>query len=329
VDRAGVKVDSRPGYFAPKDFRQFTREDKELQLQQALELDQAFLDLPFVVDTAYFREPDKNYNVVLAAKIPGAAVSFLPKSARHQTEFDFVWRVVDSKEKPAGYLRDTLPVKISDETFQQVMSGNILYEGSMILAPGNYRLKVVVRENQTGKMGTFEQPLVLPPMTETGLTLSSVVLSNELQENAASAGTNKRRPASSRHGPLEVGTKSILPSVTRVFRTSQNLYVVLESYRGKSPANSEAPPANPAVALAFFRGGAKVAEAGPFQGKLEKSGGERTTYFVDIPLQKFPVGRYTVQVNVLDPEAASVAFARVPMAIVKEPAGAAPGGSGQ
>lgn len=324
VDRPGVKVDARPGYFAPKDFRQFTREDKDLQLQQALELDQAFLDLPFVVDTAYFREPDKNYNVVLAAKIPGAAVSFLQKAARHQTEFDFVWRVLDSKEKPAGYLRDTLPVKISDETYQRVMSGNILYEGSMVLAPGNYRLKVVVRENQTGKMGTFEQALVLPPVTDTGLALSSVVLSNELQENATPSSTNKRSSTPSRRGPLEVGTKSVLPSVTRVFRSSQNLYVVLESYRGKLPANSEA--GNPAVALAFFRGGAKVAEAGPFPGKLVKAGGERTAYFVEIPLQKFPVGRYTLQVNVLDPEAASVGFARVPMAIVKEPASAAPGG---
>lgn len=196
VDRPGVKVEARPGYFAPKDFRQFTREDKEPQLQQALELDQAFLDLPFVVDTAYFRQPNKNYYVVLAAKIPGAAVSFLEKSSRHQTEFDFVWQALDAKEKPAGYLRDTLPVKISDETYQQVLSGNILYEGSMVLAPGNYRLKVVVRENQTGKMGTFEQPLVLPPVTDTGLALSSVVLSNELQENAPDASRGRRE---SRH----------------------------------------------------------------------------------------------------------------------------------
>jgi hypothetical protein len=254
-------------------------------------------------------------------------VSFLQKSSRHQTEFDFVWQALDAKEKPAGYLRDTLPVKVTDETYQQVLSGNILYEGSMVLAPGNYRLKVVVRENQTGKMGTFEQPLVLPPVTDTGLALSSVVLSNELQENAPDASRGRRE---SRHqAPLQVGTKTVLPSVTRVFRTRQNLYVVLESYRGKLPGNSDVPPANPAVALAFFRGGAKVAEAGPFQGKLEKAGGDKASYFVEIPLQKFPLGRYTVQVNVLDSVAARVAFARVPMAIVKEPAPAAPGGGGQ
>ncbi|MFB3921450.1 MAG: VWA domain-containing protein [Terriglobia bacterium] len=324
VDRPGVKVEARPGYFAPKDFRQFTREDKELQLEQALALDQAFLDLPFVVDTAYFRAPEKNYNVVLAAKIPGAAVSFLEKSARHETEFDFVWRVLDAKDKPAGYLRDTLPVKIGEETFKEVTRGNFLYEGSMVLPPGDYRLKVVVRENQTGKMGTFEQPLILPPITESGLTLSSVVLSNELKERVNQVNNVRRRVPPRNDTPLQVGTKTLLPSVTRVFRTSQSLYVLLESYRGKVTANAES--ANPAVALAFFRDGAKVAEAGPFQGKLEKGSGGKASYFVEVPLQKFPVGRYTMQVNVLDPDAARVAFSRVPMAIVKEPASTAPSG---
>jgi VWFA-related protein len=314
VDRPGLRIASRPGYFAPKDFRQFTREDKELQLQRALEFDQPFLDLPFVVEAAYFLQANKNYNVVLAAKIPASAVSFLRKSATHQTEFDFIWRVTDPKGSVAGVLRDTLPVKVSEETYQRVLSGNVLYEGGMVLSPGNYRLKVVVRENQTGKMGTFEQPVTLPPVPDSGLALSSIVLSNEVQ---AGASGRSRKPRGIQEDPLQVGAQSVLPSVTRVFRTNQNLYVLLESYRGKLGENAGSAPGPPAVALAFLRGGAKVAEAGPFRGKMEKAGTGRASYFVQLPLAKFPVGRYIVQVNVLDPAAERVAFARVPMAVVK------------
>jgi VWFA-related protein len=332
VVRAGVKVAARPGYFAPKDFRQFTREDKELQLQQALELDQPFLDLPFAVDAAYFRRPDKKYYVVLAAKIPGSAVSFLKKSEIRQTEFDFVWRATDPSGKPAGLLRDTLPVKVSGETYEQVLSGNILYEGGFVLPPGKYQLKVLVRENQTGKMGTFEQPLVVPQATDTGLSLSSVVLSNEMQETALNTGGRRRKAPRDQESPLQVGGKSVLPSVTRVFRSNQNLYVLVESYGGKSADTGQsggAAPAEPSFALAFFRGGAKVAEAGPFAGKLEKSGGDKASYFAQIPLEKFPVGRYMVQVNVLDPAAERAAFARVPMAVVKAPPPPAPAGRGE
>jgi VWFA-related protein len=321
VTRPGVKVEARPGYFAPKNFRQFTREDKEMQLQQAVNLDQPFLDLPFVVDASYFLRPDQTYHVVLAAKIPGSAVELLKKSNTRETEFDFIWRATDPAGKPAGVLRDTLPVKVGGEAYDVLLAGNFLYEGSLVLPPGKYQLKVLVRENQSGKMGTFEQPLDLPPVQASGLSLSSVVLSNEVKASAPGSG-RRNRSRNENDNPLMAEGKSVLPSVTRVFRTNQDLFVVLESYSGKPASkpratdapNAPAPP--PSVALAFFRGGAKVADAGPFPGKELKSPAGKASYFVQIPLAKFRPGRYTLQVNVLDPAHDQVAFARVPLAVV-------------
>ncbi len=334
VSRPGVKVQARPGYYAPKGFRQFTREDKDLQLVQALEEDSPFVDLPMAVETASFRRPDRKIDVVLAAKIPGSAVSFLTKSATHQTEFDFVWRATDSSGRTVAMLRDTLPVKLTGETYERVLRGNILYEGTVVLPPGKYRLKVVARENQTGSLGTFEQEFSLPDVAGKVMTLSSVVLSNELQDVTAAGVSRPRKRAADDTRPLVVGGQAVLPSVTRVFRTNQELYVYLESYAGPLPVRAgqaltlhgspggpaPAPFVSPEVALVFFRGGVKVGEAGPFPGKHEKMPLDRGLYFVHMPLQEFPPGRYWLQVNVLDATAGSVAFARVPMAIVKPPA---------
>jgi hypothetical protein len=333
VDRPGVKVEARPGYYAPKNFRQFTREDKEAQLQQAISLDQPFLDLPFVVDASYFLRPDNTYFVVLAAKIPGSAVQLLKKSNTHETEFDFIWRVTDPSGKPVGVLRDTLPVKVSGESYDMLLAGNFLYEGSLVLPPGKFQLKVLVRENQSGKMGTFEEPLILPPVSTGGLSLSSVVLSNEVKPYEAKAG-GRGRSKSDHNNPLELEDKSVLPSVTNVFRTNQDLFVTLQSYTGKPASKattaetSNAAAVPPSVALAFFRKGAKVADAGPFVGKVGKSSDGEARYFVQIPLAKFRPGRYTLQVNVLDPAHDRVAFVRVPMAIVPPPPRAASSGTG-
>lgn len=336
VDQRGVKVEARPGYFAPKNFRQFTSQDKELQLQQAMTSDTPFLELAMAAEAAYFRQSDNKYYVVLAAKIPGSAISFLQKSATHQTEFDFAWLAKDDAGHPVSALRDTLPVKLSADTYEQVLSGNILYEGGFVLPAGKYHLKVVARENQSGKLGTFEEPLLLPEVAQPGLALSSVVVSNQLQEAAAGDKSSKRKGWLAGN-PLQLGGRSVVPSVTSVFRTNQSLYVYLESYEARTPppgakssgsndsADFESSPARissapPSVGLVFFRGRVKISEAGPFAGKLEKAnkaGTSKTAYLVQIPLAKFPPGRYRMQVIVLNPSTNRAAFVRLPIAIVK------------
>lgn len=327
VDRKGIRIEARPGYFAPQNFRQFTREKKDEQLQQAMNSPQPFLELPLAVESAHFRQSSKLYYVVVSAKIPGSEVPFRAKSATHQTEFDFAWRATNSKGQVVAALDDTLPVKLNPSTYQQVVKSNILYEGGLLLPPGNYTLKVVVREDQTGKIGTFAEPLVLPESQEQGLTLSSVVVSNQLGGAAAAARSDQKRAGSAEAAKeLKIGSRTVLPSVTRVFRTNQDLYVYLKSYGSKLTAESKththersALNAPPSFALVFFRNGVQISEAGPYPGKVSKAGSQNAVYFARVPLEKFPPGRYLMQVNVLDPAVDQAAFSRLPIAIMPAP----------
>ena len=321
VEGHGLKVEARPGYYAPVSFGHSSGEQKELQLSDALNSEAPFLDLPLAVETAYFLQPDGHYYVVLAAKIPGSSIPFHQHSTIHQTQFDFAWRATDSHGKVAGALRDTLPIKLNASTFQAVLRGNVLYEGGLVLPPGVYKLKVVARENLTGKMGTFEKQLVLPPVSKTGLALSSVVVSNELSKKLLTRPERGPWAMGAEDNPLDSGSQSILPSVTRVFYGNQNLYVYLQSYANKPPSVGKSvkrsgPSSSPSMALIFFRNGVQVSQAGPYTAKSGKSGEGTASYFTEIPLANFPPGRYWMQVNVIDSSANQVAFARVPMAIV-------------
>lgn len=325
ADSRGLKVEARPGYYAPVSFGRSSGQQKELQLVDALNSEAPFLDLPLAVETAYFQQPDGHYYVVLAAKIPGSSIPFHQHSRVHQTQFDFAWRATDSKGKVAGALRDTLPVKLDAATFQTVLKGNILYEGGLVLPPGDYKLKVVARENLTGKMGTFEKPLVLPPVNMTGLALSSVVVSNELSKKPPTRPQRGPWAVGAEDNPLDSGAEAILPSVTRVFKANQHLYVYFQSYASKPASAGKGAKRSgnsipPSMALIFFKNGVQVSEAGPYPAKSGKSGQGTSSYFTEIPLERFPPGRYWMQVNVMDASANEVAFVRVPMAIIPSPA---------
>ncbi len=326
VNQPGVKVEARPGYYAPKSFRQYTRQDKDLQLQEAMNSETPFLDLPLAVQTAYFRRADNQYDVVLAAKIPGSAIPFQGKSSKRRTEFDFAWRATDPSGKVVTVLRDTLPVKLNASDYEQVLRGNILYQGGVVLPPGRYRLKAVVRENLSGKIGTFEEPLVLPSVQPAALSLSSVVVSNQVERSSSGSRpfNSPWRNQDAFRDPATMNDQTVLPSVTNVFRTDQNLYVYLQSYGGKStpggPVSHASRHLASSFALVFFRDGTQISEAGPYPAKAEAAGNGSMAYFAEIPLTRFPVGRYWMQVNVLDPAADRAAFARVPIAIMGAPA---------
>ncbi|MGH9357107.1 MAG: VWA domain-containing protein [Terriglobia bacterium] len=329
VDRPGAKVEARPGYYAPKSFHQYTREDKDIELQQAMNSETPFLDLPLAVQAAYFLRPDNHYDVVLAAKIPGSAIPFKGKrTSKRQTEFDFAWRATDPSGKVAAALRDTLPVKLSANAYQELLKSNVLYEGRMLLPPGSYRLKVVVRENLSGKIGTFEEPLILPPIQPKRLSLSSVVVSNQVSQRdqpVLDPFAPGRRGTRAPHDPMTVDGRAVLPSVTNVFRSNQVLYVYLQSYGGeplpRQPGSRSSRGLAPSsFALVFFRDGAQISEAGPYLAKIQNEQPASASYFAQIPLAQFPAGRYWLQINVLDPAADRAAFTRVPLAIMGAPA---------
>jgi hypothetical protein len=84
--------------------------------------------------------------------------------------------VLEGGKFPVGRLRDT--VKLAVDSSKQVRRKNVQYNTSFLLAPGSYHLKFVVRENRTGRIGTFETDVQVPDLRKAPLRSSSVVLSS-------------------------------------------------------------------------------------------------------------------------------------------------------
>ncbi|HEX2710936.1 MAG TPA: VWA domain-containing protein, partial [Candidatus Acidoferrales bacterium] len=182
VNAPGLRVRHREGYYAPKDYGVFTAEDRERQLEEAMRAETPRVELPLALETAHFRLGKEEIFVPIAAKLASSALQWAEKRGRHEAEFDFAAEVRDANTgRVAGALRDTIKVRLDTERFQQVQERTLVYEGGLILAPGKYRLKFLARENETGRMGTFEQELVLPQPQPEQLELSSVLLSSQLE----------------------------------------------------------------------------------------------------------------------------------------------------
>jgi VWFA-related protein len=307
-----ARLEYRPGYFAGKEFKQFTAADRESRLQEALLLGDPITDLPLQLELNYFRLGQDRYFVPLEAKIPGSEIDLARHGDMESARLDFVGQVTDSKGKVVKQVRDNLEVKLTGLTAADLARKNLAYDSGFELAPGVYTVKFLARENVTGKMGTFETKFTVPDLAaeKIRLPISSVVLSAQIEAQGAAVATgNLDKKAMAEHPLIQNGQK-IVPSVTRAFRRDQTMYVYLEAFEPEAPQPLE-------TTVTFYRGAAKVFETPANLSKeVFKPQAKVQPIKIAIPLAALEPGRYTCQVSVIDAQSQKVAFWRAPLAVL-------------
>jgi len=309
-----AKLDYRSGYFASKEFKQFTSGDRERQLQEALLLGDPVTDLGVAAEINYFRLAKDRYFVPVSLKIPGSDIELARKGGAESTRLDFIGEVRDSKGMLQGTVRDDITVKLKGESAGKLSSQNLSYDTGFTLQPGSYTLKFLARENETGKMGTFETKFVIPDLTteQRYLPVSSVVLSYQRENVASTLASAERDKKLLAANPLIQDGQKLVPSVTRVFRKQQDMYVYLEAYQ---PAAEKTELM--VATVSFYRGKVKAFETAPL--KITAGLNAKTKAVpvgFSVPLGSLEPGRYTCQVNVLNPSEAKFAVWRSAMVLL-------------
>ena len=311
VNRPGVKIEYRKGYYAPADFQHSTQDDRERQLTDELASELPNTDLPVFLAAGFFRLNDNRFYVPISLLVPGSEIPFTRNSDQDKATLDIIGEVTDENKRPAGQLRDT--VKLAVSSSQEVRSKNVQYNNGFTLIPGKYHIKFVLRENQTGRLGSFETDLTIPEFKAVPVKMSSIVLASQLQPSAA-----KRKG----DNPLVRDGSELIPSVTRVFSAGQHLYLFYEVYDAAKPsaANAKAGSKPSTIRLltnvSFLQGNAKTYETPLIEAdEVNTPDRHAATFQLDVPLSQLKPGFYTCQVNVVDDAAGKFVFPRLTLLI--------------
>jgi VWFA-related protein len=313
-----AKLEHRPGYWASKNWSKLNGQDKEQQLKEALSAGDPITDLPLALQVDYFRVGPTAYFVPVSVKIPGSVVEFAAKGGAATTQLDFVGQIQDETRAVVGNVRDFIKVKLDSEAAK---SGRkpFLYDAGFTLEPGRYQMKFLVRENQSGKMGTFETHFTVPDLSAdtSGLKLSTIIWSNQREPLTAAVGTaEKFTKKTVAANPLIVGEEKVVPNITKVFRHNQNLYVSFDVYDAlPDPANTKARKVK--VSMSWFnQKGDKAFDVGPLDfTQVADTRPEAVPVNIQVPLKDIAPGKYTCQINVVDEAGRKFAFPRTTLVV--------------
>ncbi len=309
-----AKLEFRQGYYAGKVWGKFSGADKEMALQQALSAADPATDLPLALEVDYFRISPTAYYVPVSVKIPGSLIALAAKGAGGETEFDFVGNVMDERKAVVSTFRDYIKVKLDAGDKERLATRNFHYDAGCTLEPGRYRIRMLVRENQSGKMGTFDYRFVVPDLAADSMQLktSSVIFSSQREPIKAAVGAAEKSDRKTlESSPLMFGDDKLVPNITKVFRRSQNLYITFDVYdAAPDPAASKLRKVAVSMSL-FNQKGMKAFETSPVEAtEVASTRPNAVPVEMQMPLKGLAPGRYTAQLNVVDQVGRRFSFPR-------------------
>jgi VWFA-related protein len=315
---ATAKLDYRQGYYAGKEFSKFTVADKERQLEDALMLEDPITELTIAMEINYFQLNRAEYFVPLVVKIPGRELALAKRGGAEHTLIDFVGEIKDVYGgTTVTNVRDNVNIKLSDATASELSRRPIEYDAGFTLLPGKYSIKFLARDDETGRIGTFQTTFVIPNLNkeEKRVPISSVVLSSQrvdLKDALYDAVKSKDQAKEAAANPLVQDGKKLIPSVTRVFNKGREMYIYLQAYEPTTVAK-------PLVAfVSFYKDQTKVFETQPIAvtaGSTSRLGTVPLSF--NVGLSQLAAGEYDCQVTILDPTGQKATFWQAPIMVAQ------------
>jgi VWFA-related protein len=326
-----AKLDYRQGYYAGKVFNKFNDVDRERQLEDALMLEDPITDLTIAMEIDYFQLNRAEYFVPLIVKIPGRELALAKRGGAEYTRIDFVGEIKDLVGgTTVSNVRDNKSIKLSDQTAAQLAKVPLEYDTGFTLLPGKYMIKFLARDDETGRIGTYQTTFVIPNLNkeEKRVPISAVVLSSQrvdMKDAISDAARAKDRAKENAVDPMVEDGKRLIPSVTRVFGSGKEIYVYFQAYKQQAPVSASqttAPAPTPLQPLfafvSLYQDGKKMFETQPKSIVPDPASrlGTMPLNF-NLGVDSLPRGRYDCQVTILDPSTQKAGFWRAPIELVQ------------
>ncbi|HEY6119362.1 MAG TPA: VWA domain-containing protein [Pyrinomonadaceae bacterium] len=291
VQRSGVNVVARPGYYAipPTQVVPFSPEDRELLAN--FNKFEEHSTLPLSVELNAFRAMQGLYVVPLSFEIPPEAVTFDKKAGKQQLQLDVIGVVkTQGSDKILSRLGGNFNVSLSPQQYESILNDKIYYRQDIELGEGSYTIDLVVKDRLSGKVAAKREKLVLP-VADSELSVTNAILSRHATVFTPSL-----------VGPpdvLSAGNVQIRPSPSREFRSSDNLIIFFKVYNAATVPQTGKPLVK--VTVTLLRDGKAATK--PFDYELTdavKEGIPHLTFAKYIKLQGLAAGKYTALIETTD-----------------------------
>jgi len=253
--------------------------------------------LPTYLTVNYVDTPKEGTVLSALMSIPYDELAFNSTEGKTDAAVDLEGYIYNDQGKSGSRFKERLkvsPVASDAQTVQQ--SRSVLFNHQVRLTPGLYQVRVAARDVQSGRVGSAIQWIEIPDLKSRRLTLSSL----QLGQRPPSTQTKEVLGVENFIGQLSVG---------RRFTRDAHLRFLTFIYNAAPGAQGTGPDV--VIQIQIFRNDQPVVTDELRKVPIEGQDYSRLAYGAEIPLNSLTIGRYALQVTVIDRIAKTSASQRV------------------
>src|SRR6266853_1001233 len=236
----------------------------------------------------FLRVTSNTVLVPITVQVPNRDLSFQSKQGVHSAVLNLYGRITTPGGVVVQSLEDVISRDFPESLFQSSLNLSSIYQKSVPLRSGLYRLDLVVKDTLSGNLGVFNTALRVPRFEDDKLDASSLILADQIQTVPSSqTGT----------GQFVLDSYKVRPRLSREFSSIDKLGIFLQLYNLKRDETSH--KTNVSVAYRITNDQQEIWRAVETADRLHQ-GGEQLTIERLIPVEPLLPGRYTIEVTAID-----------------------------
>lgn len=218
-------------------------------------------------------------------------LQFQQKGGVSEATVNIYARITSLARRPVNWFEDTVSVDVPTDLLQQAVKGYSIYQKTLPLQPGRYRLNVAAKDVVGGNTTNYEMALDVPRLEDDKLGQSSLILADLIEKvPTKNIGT----------GQFVIGTSKVRPRMDDTFRRDEKLGIYLQLYNFEADEKTKKPEGTIDYEIVKNGSNEKVFEYSEDLGASMGGGAAQVVVEKLLPLQSLAPGQYTLKMKVVD-----------------------------
>jgi GWxTD domain-containing protein len=260
-------------------------------LEAAVNTHITFNLLPVKVLANYIKVTNSSVLTNITMQVENKDLQFQLKDGVQRAALNIYARITTMSRRVVNVFEEPVEITSPPQMLAAVASKSSIYQKSVPLAPGMYRLNVVVKDVIGGNMNNYEMALSVPHYDDEKLCSSSLILADLIE---------KVPTRSIGLGQFVLGDSKVRPRLNDTFRHDEKMGIYLQLYNFGPDEKTQKP--NGTVDYEVTKNGTneKIFEFTEELAKMPDASAQQVTIEKLLPLQNLKPGQYTLKMKVTD-----------------------------